>query len=117
MWPKMQFPEDLVTFTEEIVNGKLHFLCSVRLNTDILVIIFGEPTRKWSESDPKIAVLLSHGLRQKLVMCLINLRVLVPDLVLVNAADYHWGCSAIYLVYLDSVEVLFALFYFLCSLH
>ena len=24
-----QFPEDLVTFTEEILNGKLHFLCSV----------------------------------------------------------------------------------------
>ena len=24
-----QFPEDLVTFTEEIRNGKLHFLCSV----------------------------------------------------------------------------------------
>ena len=24
-----QFPADLVTFTEEIFNGKLHFLCSV----------------------------------------------------------------------------------------
>ena len=23
-----QFPEDLVTFTEEILNGRLHFLCS-----------------------------------------------------------------------------------------
>ena len=23
------FPADLVTFTEEILNGKLHFLCSV----------------------------------------------------------------------------------------
>ena len=23
-----QFPMDLVTFTEEIPNGKLHFLCS-----------------------------------------------------------------------------------------
>ena len=26
MWPK--FPVDLVTFTEEIFNGKLHFLCN-----------------------------------------------------------------------------------------
>ena len=26
---KMQFPADLVTFTEEILNEKLHFLCSV----------------------------------------------------------------------------------------
>ena len=24
----MQFPADLVTFTEEILNEKLHFLCS-----------------------------------------------------------------------------------------
>ena len=25
---KPQFPPDVVTFTEEILNGKLHFLCS-----------------------------------------------------------------------------------------
>ena len=25
----MQFPANLVTFTEEILHGKLHFLCSV----------------------------------------------------------------------------------------
>ena len=29
MWPNPQFPADFVTFTEEIFNGKLHFLCSV----------------------------------------------------------------------------------------
>ena len=29
MWPNPQFLTDLVTFTEEILNGKLHFLCSV----------------------------------------------------------------------------------------
>ena len=28
MW-FLQFPADLVTFTVEILNGKLHFLCSV----------------------------------------------------------------------------------------
>ena len=28
MWPNPQFPADLVTFTEEILNGKLNFLCS-----------------------------------------------------------------------------------------
>ena len=28
MWPNPQFPIDLVTFTEEILNWKLHFLCS-----------------------------------------------------------------------------------------
>ena len=29
MGPNPQFPADLVTFTEEIHNGKLHILCSV----------------------------------------------------------------------------------------
>ena len=29
MWLNPQFPAYLVTFTEEILNGKLHFLCSV----------------------------------------------------------------------------------------
>ena len=29
MWPNRPFPADLVTFTEEILNEKLHFLCSV----------------------------------------------------------------------------------------
>ena len=29
MWSNPQFPVDLVTITEEIFNGKLHFLCSV----------------------------------------------------------------------------------------
>ena len=33
MWPNPQFPEDLVTFTEEILNEK-HFLCSVTVLTD-----------------------------------------------------------------------------------
>ena len=29
MWPNPQENVDLVTFTEEILNGKFHFLCSV----------------------------------------------------------------------------------------
>ena len=28
MWPNLQETADLVTFTEEILNGKLRFLCS-----------------------------------------------------------------------------------------
>ena len=33
---RKQFPADLVTFTEEILNGKLHFVCNVRLrNLDV----------------------------------------------------------------------------------
>ena len=30
MLPNSKFPADLVTFTEEIRNGKFHFLCSAQ---------------------------------------------------------------------------------------
>ena len=39
MWPNLQFPVDLVTFTEEIVNEKLHFLCSDISNMQIFLKI------------------------------------------------------------------------------
>ena len=29
MWPNLQETTDLVTFTEEILNGKFNFLCSL----------------------------------------------------------------------------------------
>ena len=32
MWPNPQVTADLVTFIEEILNGKLHFLCSVSIS-------------------------------------------------------------------------------------
>ena len=32
MWPNPQFPADLITFTEEILNAKLRFLCSDSYN-------------------------------------------------------------------------------------
>ena len=31
MWPNPQFPADLVTFTDEILNEKFHFLCEIAL--------------------------------------------------------------------------------------
>ena len=31
MWPNAQFPADLITFTEEILKGKLYFLCRVNI--------------------------------------------------------------------------------------
>ena len=33
------FITDLVTFTEEIRNGKIHFLCSVSLSSHIPVLV------------------------------------------------------------------------------
>ena len=38
MWPNPQFPAELVTFTEEILNGKLHFLCSGKAGGENLEI-------------------------------------------------------------------------------
>ena len=37
MRPDPQETADLVTFTEEILNGKLHFFCSRRFNTSLRV--------------------------------------------------------------------------------
>ena len=36
MWQNPQETANLVTFTEEILNGKLHFLCSITLHYDSL---------------------------------------------------------------------------------
>ena len=43
MWPSSQFPADLVKFTEEVLNGKLHFLCSAKftLNKNIYFVNLG----------------------------------------------------------------------------
>ena len=38
MWPSPQETADLVTFTEEIFDGKLHFLCTADTLTVILLI-------------------------------------------------------------------------------
>ena len=35
MWPNPQETADLVTFAEEILNGKLHFLCSVGISNEV----------------------------------------------------------------------------------
>ena len=38
MWPNTQFPADLVvTFTEEILDGKLNFLCNVEKCFEVLL--------------------------------------------------------------------------------
>ena len=37
MWSNPQDTPDFVTFTEEILNGKLHFLCGVRHQNEFVV--------------------------------------------------------------------------------
>ena len=36
MWPKLEFSPDLVTFTEEILNRKTHFLYSGIISQQLL---------------------------------------------------------------------------------
>ena len=38
MWPNPQETADLVTFTEEILNGKLHFSCSEESNAFAILL-------------------------------------------------------------------------------
>ena len=38
MQPNLQETADLVTFTEEIHNGKLHFVCSVNDTSEVTMI-------------------------------------------------------------------------------
>ena len=54
MWQNPQFPADLVKFTEEIINGKLHFLCSVINYLSIL----NKSIEHWKRLESSFAVLL-----------------------------------------------------------
>ena len=38
MWPNLPEPPDLVTFTEEIINRKLQFLCSDYIEQDDILL-------------------------------------------------------------------------------
>ena len=42
MRPNPQFPVDLVAFTEEVLNGELHFLCSATSFSLLLIRRFGK---------------------------------------------------------------------------
>ena len=54
MWPDPQLPADLVTFTEEILKGKLHFLCSERY-LGIFIRM-----KSWSKFLEKFIIFLRH---------------------------------------------------------
>ena len=46
MWPNPQFPVALVTITEEILHGKLHFLCSVCCYKKKVILVFQDQLSK-----------------------------------------------------------------------
>ena len=47
MWPNPQFSADLVKFTEEILNGRLHFLCSDPKASPIFLINWNICSSLW----------------------------------------------------------------------
>ena len=61
MWPNTQFPTDLVTFTEEIVNGKLHFLCSVE--STVTEIFLSNVPDCWSQGHQNRALCYNNSWR------------------------------------------------------
>ena len=54
MWPNPPGTANLLTFTEEISNGKLHFLCSVELITKIRDDIYVNDLVTGGESMQKV---------------------------------------------------------------
>ena len=45
MWPNPQFPTDFVTFTEEILNETLQFLCSTKFTDGSNDLLEKNPVR------------------------------------------------------------------------
>ena len=67
MWPNPQETADLVTFTEETLNGKLHFLCSVNHSngTRTHKHLVQKGTLSHSAKLASLAMWLSLGLQAK----------------------------------------------------
>ena len=56
MWPNPQKTEDLVLFTEEILNGKLQFLCNTKIRLHVKMAYFNDPflmTKKKQQKNNK----------------------------------------------------------------
>ena len=56
MWPNPQEPAHLVTVTEEILNGKLHFLCSASRFCGLTLLSFGHYSDHERGTDNEIAL-------------------------------------------------------------
>ena len=72
--PNRQFPADLVTFTEQILNGKRHVLCSLNhWRTEyLLVFVSPSPALSFSESYKSI-------LSKQYIYCSLNIRIFLTS--------------------------------------
>ena len=71
MWPNPQENADLLTFTEEILNGKLHFLCSEFFSTDWKVTYYATLVSV-RNIDGIVVKTISHMFSQKKIMATIG---------------------------------------------
>ena len=55
MWPNPQFPADLVTFAEKILNGKLYFFWEVKLK-----YLFCQGSRNEHDKIPQTTIILCN---------------------------------------------------------
>ena len=91
MWPNLQFPADLVTFTEETLYGKFHFLC-----IGYTLLLYSQVNHRGNRKTlPLLDLLLILEKNKILVRCL---------------EDLLWRCSFEYVVYLVSEYVAKCLF-------
>ena len=58
MWPNPKETADLVTFTEEIFNRKLHFLCSVLLKKFVYPLHLRKMTFENSTNNKHITIII-----------------------------------------------------------
>ena len=102
MWPNPQETADLVTFTEEILNGKPHFFCSVpsldMILTDhhqVLMTIFStfEEGKKLKQTEVEVNIMIKmkrHGLINLKFM--LNWQTVLIKLwvILINRDTFWW---------------------------
>ena len=72
MWHYPQETADLVTFTEEILNGKLHFLCNVSYHVVLSILILKDLLKTWKSTIQEQNIIFSAK-KITLIEDLINL--------------------------------------------
>ena len=66
MWPNPQEPGNLVIFTEEVLNGKLYFLCSVE---DKILQMYSKSIHLYSNESNLFNSLFPDGKNENLKAC------------------------------------------------
>ena len=91
MWPNPQDTTNLVTFTEKILNGKLHFFCSVKVFRTFGAHITWE---EWKLLNTDFHILLRVIIREE------KERQKVPKWVVINRKEVNM----VFIVFTKNIE-------------